>query len=271
VKRIVYLLVLLLSIVLLNNCSKGDNSYKEDVPEFFYEYSDQVVKHVIHLTGSWITEYLTYINDDFTQSTVFHDNDTIFESITKNPLNEITYKRTFHKGENGYASYCIDTGFYSNYYYIARLDYEYENGFVTSIEIDWQRTGTNPDSGSILITRTITDENISSSKISEAGWLAGCTDYYSYNQTLNKVDIRNFSNGITGKWSKNLVSRITWRAGCPTGPSMTEAYSKYEYELDQNGYVTKMTETYTPSYHTSLSEGVSRTVYTTLYEYMILE
>ena len=51
---------------------------------------------------------------------------------------------------------------------------------------------------------------------------------------------------------------------------MTEAYSKYLYELDQDGYVTKMTETYTPSYHLPQPEGVTKTVYTTLYEYMIL-
>jgi len=271
VKKIAHLLVLLLSIVLFNNCSEKDDAYKKDVPEFFYKYSDQVVKHVIHLTGSWITEYGTYINDNYVERTVFHDNDATFENITKNPQNEITYKRTFYKGKDGNATYCIDTGFFSGSYHLARLDYEYENDFATSIAIDWQRTGTNPDSGTVLITRTIGDENIRSIKISEDGMPAMCTDYYSYNETLNKVDVRDFSNGIIGKWSKNLVIRVTWRAGCPTGPSMTEAYSNYEYELDQDGYVTKMTEIYTPSYHTSLSEGVTRTVSTTLYEYMILE
>ncbi len=270
-KRIVHLLVLLLSFVLINNCNKEDDSYKKDVPEFIYEYSDQVVKYVIHLSGSWITEYFIYINDDLTQRTIFQDNDTSFECIRKTPLNEITYKRIFYKGGNGYATYCIDTAFLSGSYYIARLDYEYENDFATTIAIDWQRTGTNPDSGAILITRTINDGNISSNNTSDDEWPAGCTDYYSYNETLNRVDIRNFSNGIIGKWSKNLVSRITWRAGCPAGPSMSEAYSTYQYELSQDGYVTKMTEVYTPSYHLSLSEGITRTVSTTLYEYRIQE
>lgn len=255
----------------MNNCSKGQDINTEDVPEYFYDYSDQVFKYVIHLSGSWITEYSTYINDDFVKRSTFYDHNTIIESITRSSLNEITYKRTFYIGEDGYASHCIDTGFLSGSYYIARLDYEYEDDFAISIAIDWCRTGTNPDSGTVLITRTINDGNILNSKKVEDDWLAGCTDYYSYNEILNRVDIRNFSNGIIGKWSKNLVSRITWRGDCPTGPSMTEAYSIYQYELDEDGYVTEMTEIYTPSYDLPISQTVTRTVYTTLYEYIILE
>jgi len=67
-KRIVHLLVLLLSFVLINNCNKEDDSYKKDVPEFIYEYSDQVVKYVIHLSGSWITEY--FISVSYTHLTL---------------------------------------------------------------------------------------------------------------------------------------------------------------------------------------------------------
>lgn len=269
-KRIVHLLVLSLSVVSFNNCVGEDEAYKEDVPEYYYEYSDQVVKYVVHLTGSWITEYSMYINNELAKRTIFQDNDTTFESIRKNPLDEIAYKRTYYKGKSGYTTYCIDTGFLSGSYYLARLDYEYENDFVTTIAIDWERTGASPDSGTILITRTIEDENISSSTSPNEDWPAGCTNYYSYNETLNRVDVRDFSNGITGRWSKNLVSRITWRAGCPAGPSMTEAYSTYVYELNQDGYVIKMTETYTPGFNTQKPEGVTRTIYTTLFEYMIL-
>lgn len=81
------------------------------------------------------------------------------------------------------------------------------------------------------------------------------------------IDVIDFSNGITGKISKNLIEHASWNSGCPCGPSCSVSCSDFEYQIDNEGYITKMIEIYTPSYHSSSSEEVVKEIRTTIYEY----
>lgn len=240
---------------------------KDDGPNFINQTSDETVKYVINLSSLKIIDYSKYINNELIETTSFQNTDSTIVRLTRNSENEITYKSIFLLGNNALAISCIDSSFSEYGLYTAQLDYEYDNDFLIETTIDWKRFGDNADSGQVYITRILENENISSSNFAFGNWTSGCTDYFSYNSTFNKIDVKDFSNGITGKISKNLIEQASWNNGCPCGPSRSIAYSDFKYEIDENGYLTKKVETYTPCYHLSFSNEVTRTISTTFYEY----
>lgn len=113
----------------------------------------------------------------------------------------------------------------------------------------------------------ISGENIVSSNVSFPNYSSGCTDYFEFDNNPNIIDVRYFSNGITGKISKNLITHASWNNGCPAGPSMTISTSDFEYGLNSGNYVSVMREIYTPCYHMGDTKEVTRTIRTTIYEY----
>ncbi len=251
----------LILIVLIISCNK------EKEPTFINIPSDEVIRYQITVENNQIAEYVKYVNDIQLESTVFQNFDSVVYMIRTNVSNEIIYKKTYYIDNTDLASSAIDSSFSENGLYVANLQYEYNNGFLINIIIDWEREGENADSGQIYIVKTIENENIVKINKSFPDWSSGCTDYLKYYNLINKLDIRNLTNGITGKVSKNLVQHATWNSGCPCGPSSSVAYSDFSYEFDDNGYVVKMTETYTPCYHLINAEEVIRTIKTTIYEY----
>ncbi len=250
----------LIFIVLIISCNKEE-------PNFINIPSDEITRYQITIENNQIVEYVKFVNDIQLESTVFQDFDSVVHMIRTNTSNEIIYKKTFYITDNDLASSAIDSIFSDNGLYIANLDYEYQNGFLINTTIDWKRNGENADSGQVYISKTIENENIIEVTKSIHDWTSGCTDYLEYNNKINKIDIKDLANGITGKKSKNLIQYATWNSGCPCGPSSSVAYSDFNYELDVNGYVVKMTETYTPCYHLTTAEEVTRTIKTTIYEY----
>ena len=253
----------LISIVLIISCDK------EEEPSFINIPSDEIIRYQITVENNQIAEYVKYVNDIQLESTVFQDFDSVVYMIRTNASNEIIYKKTYHIANSDLASSAIDSSFSEYGLYVANLEYEYNNGFLINTNIDWKREGENADSGQVYIGKTIENENIVEINESFPDWPSGCTDYLKYNNLINKLDIRNLTNGITGKISKNLVQHATWNSGCPCGPSSSVAYSDFNYELDENGYVVKMSEIYTPCYHLSTAEEVTRTIKTTIYEYNV--
>jgi len=240
---------------------------KKDKPIFINDASDGILKYQINLIDNKILEYSKFVNDELIETTSFNDLGSIVEMITTNASNLITKKITYSIGDNHLANSAIDSSF-SNYgLSVAKLDYEYQNTFLLTTIIDWKRFGEFADSGQMTITNIIEGDNIISSKESFPSWPSGCTDFFRYNSEKNKIDIKNFTSEILGKPSKNLISHTTWNNGCPCGPSSSEAYSDFRYELDNNGFVTKRIETYTPCYSYSFAEEVTRKIKTTIYEY----
>ena len=246
--------LIILGLILFLSACKKDNQ-----PKFIDKPSDELVKYVIELSCSEIIEYSKYINNEFVEVTKFYNSDSVIEVIRKNEADEVIYKTIYHIGTNGLAETSVSSiGVQGLDIY--QSNYKYADGFWVernSILIS------NEDSIEVYITRTIENENVTRVK---AVVPSGCTNRYGYNNEINKIDL-NFSNGITGKWNKNLVEHASWQNGCPCGPSSSIAASDYKYELDSDGYVTKMIETYTPCYHVTDPGTVTRTISTTLYEY----
>lgn len=170
-------------------------------------------------------------------------------------------------GENSLATSCIDTGFRTDALYIGISAFEYENGYLIKETISWKVLGEDSDSGRVYNTRTFENGNMSTLNKAYPDWMSGCNDLYNYTNEPNKIDVIDFSNGITGKISINLVKHISLRSGCPCGPSSSLACSDYDYKINNDGYISRRLETYTPCYHLSFSEVVTRMMRTTIYEY----
>jgi hypothetical protein len=239
-------------------------SCKKDTPRFINVESQDITRYVIDLSGNKINAYSKYLNDRLQQTVTFIDQDTIIERITKNRFDVIIGIEICYIGDDGFADSSINSCFRDNGILCSynASTYQYNNGFLTEATVNYKFYGTYPDSGVVIITNNVSSENIISSGVS-----FGCTDYYDYNDETNVIDVRSFSNMIKGKISQNLISHASWNNGCPAGPSMSIAYSDFEYEFNSNNYIAKMKETYTPCYHTFDTEEVARTIRTTIYEY----
>lgn len=237
---------------------------KEEGPSFVYE-NDEVVKFIIELRDLHIKSYSKYIDDVLKETTTFYDYDTIIERITRNASDEVVYKKRYTIGNNNFAKSAIDTNFSSFGYSTTKYGYEYENGFLINTIYDWKYLD-NSDSGFVRIFCEIENANIVRSTEFPGDGSIKCLNIFTFNNRQNLIDLRIFSNNITGKVSQNLIEHAKWRIGCPCGPSHYPAYSTFKYEFDSDGFVIKTTEIYTPCFHFSLSE-VTRSVITTIYEY----
>ena len=250
----------ILGIFIVTTCCK-----KQEGPSFVYE-NDEVVKFIIELRDLHIKSYSKYIDDVLKETTTYYDYDSIIERITRNALDEVIYKKRYTIGSNNFAKSAIDTNFSSFRSTTAKYRYEYENGFLINSIINWKYLDNSDDSVLVRIFYEIENANIVRSTEIPGDGLIKCLNTFTFNDRQNLIDLRNFSNNITGKVSRNLIEHAQWRFGCPCGPSHIPAYSTFKYEFDSDGFVIKTTEIYTPCYHASLSE-VTRTVKTTIYEY----
>jgi hypothetical protein len=251
-KTLNYLILLLL---LIGSC-------KKDSPRFKDEESSDITTYVIDLEGGTIASYSVYLNSTLESSVYFTDMDSIVEKLTKKGTGELIQKEVFRIGGQGYAVSSTDSTFKdSALYYTNYTVYEYSDGFLTKATINYHYAESPGDSSTIVVTYSIASNNISTINSPY-----GCSNYYQFNEDVNIIDVRSFSNGILGKISQNLVSHASWNNNCPTGPSMSVAKSDYEYELSESNYITMMRETYTPSYH-SETDVVTRTIRTTYYVY----
>lgn len=240
---------------------------KDSEPKFINENSNEIVKYVINLSNMMITDYSKYVNDKLIETISFERTDSTVVRLTKNTENKITNKRIFVLGNSTLAISAIDSSYSENGLYTAHMDFEYEDGYLIKTTTEWNRFGDNPSSGQLVTTRVIENGNVKSSTEAYPGWPSGCTDFFEYNNTSNKIDVIDFSNGILGKIDRSLIKHVSWNNGCPSGPSSSIACSDFEYVLDSNGYIVKKIETYTPPYNMTFSDVVIRTVKTTIYEY----
>ncbi len=248
------ILILLLTILTFIGCKKDEEeSIFEDKP------AKNVVKYVIYLSGTKITEYETYVNDTLKRITNYYFSDTLVKVIAKNTEGKTVAKTIYQLHNGGLATSSVDSSFSDEGSSAYRSEYKYSNGYMIERAIYYDDEGEIP----VIINRTVENENIIEIELVSP---ANCLNRYWFNESLNKIDL-NFSNGITGKWSKNLTNNVSWNNFCPCGPSMTIASSEYKYELDANGYVIKKVATYTPCYHLPISGKVTRTITTTFYEY----
>jgi hypothetical protein len=255
-------LYILISLVLfLASCNK------EDQLKFIYEHNT-TDKYVINLSNGIITDYSRYSNDIFVEKTTISDYDSVVVKLTTNSQGILTDKIVYTIGNNtGLASSSVDSGFTAKGLYVQNTVYEYSGVYLNKTTTTSSQSWESTVPGEYYQAYTIENENIKSKNISFPDFKSGCTNIYEYNKELNKIDIRAFSNGITGKINRNLVKHASWSTGCAGGPSSSTAYTDYSYEIDWDGYITRMSETYTPIYHLTEPGTVTRTVSTTLYEY----
>jgi hypothetical protein len=233
---------------------------KKDEPKFVDQASDELVKYVINLSGLKITEYSKYINDEFVEITIFYDYDSVIERIRKNADDKVILKSVYRLDWFNLPLSSVDSSFGEQDIDVYQSNYLYVDGFWVEKKMLMKNGETTTD---FYFTRLIENENVIQFNIVEP---PGCSYKYSFNNQINKLDL-NFSNGITGNWNKNLVEHASWNEGCPCGPSSSIATSDYKYELNSEGFVTKRIETYTPCYHLTDPGTVTRTIYTTVYEY----
>lgn len=250
------LLIFCLFVFLFPSCKKKDE------PKFIDKPSGELVKYIIHLSGLTITEYSKYINDELTENTSFNEYDTIVERIRKNASGKIIDKMVYQMGPDNRAVSSVDSSFGEHSIDVYTSEYLYADGFWAEQNMLMKNGETTID---FYFTRAIENGNMLIYTIVEP---AGCSYKYRYNNEINKIDL-NFSNGITGKWSENLTVKTRWNTGCPCGPSSSIATSDYKYELNGDGYVIKRIETYTPCYHVTDPGVVTRTIKTTVYEYVM--
>jgi len=265
IKHIVrYTGFLLVILILFSSCNKNEKQ------TFINQYKNEITKYALDISSSdlIINSYKKYINDELVSTTIYEIADTSVIRLTIDAGNQLTHKRIYITGNSNLAVKCIDSIYNGQTLITADLHLSYDNEYLVSIYKNWIQIGENPASGESLETRIIEKENILSVNKSAPGNPSGCTSHFNYTGLINKIDIQDFSNRWLGKINKNLVKHVSWNNGCPCGPSMTVAYSNFEYETDENGFVTKMTETYTPCYHMTFTEEVFRTVTTTKYEYI---
>jgi hypothetical protein len=244
-------------------------SCKKDNPEITDKLSSEINRYVIDLSGNKIDHYARYLNDVLQRTVYYIDHDTIIEELTENNDDVIIERKLFFIGNIGYAASCIDSVFSdTGLWYINRIDYEYTNGFLTKSTIKFKSYNTIGDSSLYYITYNISDDNIASTSFSAPAYFSSCTDYYDYNSNNNLLDVTRFSNGITGKISRNLISHATWNYGCPAGPSMSVAKSDYEYEFNSDNLISARKEYYTPCYHTTDVKNITRVISITIFEYI---
>ena len=80
-----YVIILILAI-LVASCDK------EDEITFIKKPSDEIVKYEITLENNQIVEYVKFVNDIQSQTTIFQDFDSVVNMIRTNSSNDIIYK-----------------------------------------------------------------------------------------------------------------------------------------------------------------------------------
>ena len=247
-------------LLLITSCNKSKD------PTFVYDYSNPLVEYRISMTNNWVTDYSKYVNNALAENTIFVHMDSIITKTTTDVDGIKMYNGTYYLGNNNFAKSSVDTSFNLNGNFIVESVYDYENEFLTKHSYNYFNTS-GPDSGFVDILYVIENENIKSKNTQPNGSTPGCTDRYNYYSGLNMMDITGFNNEILGKNCNKLKESEILNGGCPSGPSSSLAYSTYTYEVNNSGYVIKMTRTYTPSYHITTAIEVRRVVYVTTYEY----
>lgn len=251
------LLLFTLTLLLLAAC-------KKDKPEYLDTYSSDVLKYVIHHDGSRINSYDQYINNQLKYVVTFQFGDSLVIKTTCTDSGEVVNKCVYRTGADGYAVSSVDSAFQDGSLSGLRYStYNYESGYLLSRNIHYQETGS--ASGiDVLLTYAWENDNTIAAFTTQNS--TTCSNAYDYNDIPNVLDIRTFSNGITGKISKNLIAHANWDNGCPSGPSQVPGFSDFTYTTNANGYVTSMTTCYTPPYHTD-PEYIHRQFSTTTFTY----
>jgi len=232
---------------------------QSDQPKVNFTPAGTEVKYRITLSQDTITKYSMYSNNQLQSTKYFYFYGATDEIISRNANGIMTAKSVLQIGSNGYAESSLDSLFGDSGTFVSASvsNFEYQNDFLTRHSVD---------SGEYVYTNSFSEDNAVSANIKSTSWHSGCTNYYSYNSNSNVLDVRDFSNGIFGKPSKNLIMHASWSNGCPCGPSSIPAYSNFYYSFDSNGYVVKMLNYYVGCYRSG-TENISGIVDTSVNEY----
>lgn len=250
-------LLISLLLLLLASC-------KKDKPEYVDSYSSSITKYVIHHNGGKISSYELYLNDQLSYQTNFQFSDSIVVETTTTDSGEVVSKCVYNLGPDGYAASSTDSAFRDgSLSSITQTVYTYDNGYLVGRIHYFQETG-DSEIREIMQNYAWSSDNMSASFVTQNGF--SCNNGYDYSDIPNLMDVRTFSNGITGKNSKNLIAHASWNNGCPSGPSQVPGYSDFTYITNANGYVTSMTTCYTPPYNTD-PDYIYRQFSTTTYSY----
>jgi hypothetical protein len=248
-------------IIVLTSCKKKEVN-DTDSPKINFVISPDITTYKITLSGNRISEYSRFVNNVLQETTSFVFTDSSVDRIINGISPAYTAHTLYTLGNDGYATSSVDSTFVNDTLYSSRNStYEYANGFLTKTTTHFIQYLPQYDTNFISSTYIIADDNTIKKEYASI-----CTDEYTYNDYPNNLDVRYFSNGITGKSSKNLISHAEWELSCGCHGTFNEnAYSDFKYFFDENNRISKMIETKVFC-HTS-TEPVWRYIYSTTYEY----
>jgi hypothetical protein len=234
--------------------------------------SDEKITFEIQLKDSnEIISYKKFINDALAESTFFLNDTLSTQRITYDADGKIIFKRQYNFGSDTLAVETIDSVYKNDSIIVAKTEYKYNRQFLSrvykyaygvNVEYEDDVVYNFKYAGNNKVERGVSANN------------KACTDVLEYTELPNKIEINNFvesghfSNQLLGQKNKNLVGLVKWESTCYKKENQTKPQTRFTYELDNNGFVIKQIEQYTPSYNTALDNNIERNIYTTYYTYI---
>jgi hypothetical protein len=254
------ILSIILVIISLISCEKDKNGDSDNQKIDF--------RFVINLQNNKLISYSKYDNahDSLLYQVNYDYNGNYI--IERKLINNVVGDKHKYIVENGIAVESFDT-IYNNDSIIAIYYFKYyhTNGRLSKKETVYKR----------VLTDTIEIYNqVNEYSYSEDGNLISrsiesdigygdfrCWDSFMYTDKKNVFDVNHFNSKITGEISNNLISTRIYNNGCPGGPSYIFPTSKFDYVINNSGYVDVQTETFISGY------AADTTITRTKFEYDI--
>jgi len=191
--------------------SRYDMTANSLIAEATYDYEETKITETVYLNGRKYSKKVFIMGDEFAEES--------FDTIYNNDIiSEYYYHKYFHLEGRLVRD-------------------EFENKFITADTLsvyNWLFVYSYSDEGNLT--------GLTKSPDPEGGF--SCEDIFEYYDNPCKFDVLDFTSGITGGLSANLRKSKVYDSGCPGGPSYTYGKSNYSYEVNDDGYVVKMTDTY---------------------------
>lgn len=211
----------------------------------------------IYVSDGHITEISKIRGDTVYSATKYLFTDSIITEVYYYPANTESQRTIYKIGENGFAesSYTVPEHYYldnNDTIFDSRLHYNYdeENHMIRAdLEIHFQDSLSSPTLNRIYLSAyyqdTYTNENlVKHIDLTQPFRTCQSTTTYESSGVESKLDILNFTNGIVGKTSANLISSKTLSLpnSVECGTDTGDKTSNFTYTLDSNGYVIQSKE-----------------------------
>jgi hypothetical protein len=237
------LIILIFVIMTLTNCQKADKLNTDHKVDTVQKLNKSDSIHYKSYQNVQI--YLDYKNriikincldssNKLISVTNYYYTDTTIVKKTNYPTSIDYIVSRYKLGENGFCKYKIDSSYC----------HECSNG---TLHTDTNTFSYDSNDNIITMRYSVTDVDLHFS-YNNSNLIEFESTYFTYNDTLNKVDIANlgFCDGIAGRINKNLIKHIYYPH---MAPSTYPEENDYSYTLDNEGFVIERRETHSPSHY----------------------